>query len=82
MENKLAPVICYKTKKPVYYNKGTKWETTCDKFLAYYGHGTFEEAQKEADEINRTKPEKLFNGTPIDWEKVDYFFAGEQEEMY
>lgn len=29
-------VVCYKTKEPVIYNKGTQWETTCDTFLSFY----------------------------------------------
>lgn len=73
--------VCYKTKAPVVYNKGTKWETTEDKFLSYYTYKSQEEAQKEVDEINRTKPEALWNGQKIDWTKTDYFFVTDQEEM-
>lgn len=43
--------ICYKTSNPIVYN--------ADTFLAYYTYKTREEAQKEVDEINTTKPEKL-----------------------
>lgn len=75
-------VVCYKTKNPVYYNKGTKWETTEDRFLSYYAGKSREAAQKDVDEINRTKPERLWNGYPIDWEEVDYFYVDDQEEMY
>ena len=78
----MSTVICYKTKKPIFYNKGTKHETSCDTFLSYYTYKTPEEAQKEADELNRTKPAKLWNREEIDWEKIDYFFVSEQEEMY
>lgn len=67
---------------PVYYNKGTKWESTCDTFLAYYTCTTAEEAQKEVDEMNKNHPEKDACGFPIDWEKVAYFFVSEQEQMY
>ena len=77
----LQTVICYKLKEGYYkpyttYN-GT-WEGTC---LAYYTYKTVEEAQKEVDEINATKPEKLWNDQPINWEKVDYFFVKQQEPM-
>lgn len=75
-------VVCYKTKTPVYYNKGTKYESTCDTFLSYYAGKSREAAQKDVDEINRTKPEKLWNGEKIDWTKVDHFFVDDQEEMY
>lgn len=75
-------VICYKTKTPTIYNKGTKHESYCDQFLAYYTYKNQEEAQKEVDEINATKPDKLWNDTPIDWERIDYFFVDDQEAMY
>ena len=78
----MSTVICYKMKEPVCYNKGTKWEKTHDEFLAYYTYKNVEEAKKEVEEINRTKPAKLWNGAPVDWEKVAYFFVSEQEEMY
>ena len=73
--------ICYKTKAPVVYNKGTKYESACNHFLSYYTYKSQEEAQKEVDEINRTKPEALWNGNKVDWNKVDYFFVNDQEEM-
>lgn len=62
-------VICYETKKG-------------DTYLAYYTYKTKEEAQKEADELNTTKPAKLWNGVAIDWSDVDHYFVDEQEEMY
>lgn len=74
--------ICYKTKTPVYYNKGTKWEKTCDTFLAYPTYKSFEDAQKEAEELNKNKPATLWNKQEIDWEKVDYFFADSQEDVF
>lgn len=39
----MMTVICYETKKG-------------DTYLAYYTYKTKEEAQKEADELNTTKP--------------------------
>lgn len=67
--------ICYKTKEPTYYNKGTKYETTCDTFLAYYTYKNDEEAQEEAKRLNTEKPATLWNGEKIDWTKIDYFFV-------
>ncbi len=75
-------VICYKMINPVYYNKGTKWESTCDTFLAYYTNKTTEEAEKEVAEMNAKHSEKDGCGNPIDWEKVAYFFIDKQKEMY
>lgn len=77
-----STVICYKMKEPVVYNKGTKYETSRDTFLAYYTYKSVAEAQKEVDEINSTHPAEQWNKTKIDWDKVDYYFVSEQEEMY
>jgi len=75
----MMTTICYKTKEPTYYNKGTEWEKSCDTFLAYYTCKTMEEAEVETEEMNRTHPTHYSNGLPIDWEKIDYFFVDEQE---
>jgi hypothetical protein len=69
-------------REPVYYNKGTKYETTCDTFLAYYTYKNDEEAKAEAERLNAEKPATLWNGQPIDWTKIDHFFVNKQEEMY
>lgn len=72
-------IVCYKTIKPVVYNKGTKYETTCDTFLSYYTSKTIKEAQSDCDKINVEKPLYLWNGQKIDWNEIDYFYADEQE---
>lgn len=72
-------IVCYKTIKPVVYNEGTKYETTCDTFLCYYTNKTIEEAQKDCDKMNAGKPLYIWNGKEIDWNKVAYFYADEQE---
>lgn len=74
-------VICYKNKIPTIYNKGTRFERSHDEFLAYYTYKSREEAQIECNELNTNKPKKLWNGTPIDWNIIDYFFVDEQEPM-
>ena len=74
--------ICYKVKEPVVYNRDTKYEKSYNQFLSYYTYKTKEEAQKEVDEINATKPAKLWNGDKVDWTEVDHFFVDDQEEMY
>ena len=48
--------ICYKTNEPVYYNKGTEWEKTCDTFMAHPFYGTKEQAEKRVKEYNENKP--------------------------
>ena len=75
-------VVCYRTKEPVVYNRGTKSEERCDSFLSYYTYKTPQEAQKEVDTINSTKPDRLCNGDKVDWSVVKEFFVDEQEEMY
>lgn len=74
-------VICYKTKSPVVYNKGTKYEKHCDEFLSYYTYKTRENAEIECNELNTIKPRQLWNGKEIDWSMIDYFFVDEQEPM-
>lgn len=69
--------LLYKTKEPVVYNKGTSYEKKEDTFLHSYCR-TQEEAQKYADELNNTHPDKTWNGEKINWDKIDYFFVGEQ----
>lgn len=77
----MVTVICYKQNVPTVYNKGTKWEKTCDTFLAYQTYKTLEEAQRECDEMNANKPERLFNGQLAKCDERVYF-AQVQEEMY
>lgn len=71
--------INYRTKEPVYYNKGTEYEKCCDTFLAYYTCKSIEEAKASVEKLNTTHPTHLFDGSPINWSEVDYFFVDEQE---
>ena len=64
----MKTTICYKMKNG-------------KRYLAYYTFKTLEEAVREADRLNNSKPEKLWNGRAINWELVDYFFASRQEAM-
>ena len=48
-------------------------------FLEYYTYLSKEDAQKEVDKLNEERPEKLFNGIKIDWNKTKEFFVSEQE---
>lgn len=78
----LVNTICYKTKNPVYYNKGTQYETSCDTFLMSMYWTTKERAQEEADRLNKERPATTGNGEPINWDEIDYFFASEQEDFF
>lgn len=69
--------VCYKMKMPVHYNNNT----VCDTFLSYYTFKSIEEAQKDCEALNHIKPSTLWNGNKIDWEKIAYFFATEQDKM-
>ena len=81
----LCNTICYKQKEPTYYNKGTKWEKTCDTFLLCYVYGNDEQAQQRCDEMNellKTNPDKITKEHRVDATNIDYFFVNKQEEMY
>ena len=69
-------IIAYRTVEPVYYNKGTKYEKTCNEFLYKY---CYRMTEKEIDvKIARLNKEvKEVNG-----KRVKEFFKDEQEEMY
>lgn len=73
-------IMCYKLKEPIVYNKGTSWEKTQDKFLAYETYKGIEEAKAEAKRYNDTKPNVDALGNPIDWNKIDYFYAYTTQE--
>ena len=77
----MAYAICYKTTKPLIINKGTKDQIICDEFLAYYCNKSKEEAEREANELNTNKPERLFNGELALCDERTYY-VNEQEEMY
>lgn len=72
----LYNTICYKTKTPIVYNKGTKWEKSCDTFLLCYCYGTDEEVQAEIDRMTAEKPKML------NWANIDHLFLHKQGEMY
>ena len=78
---KKIPVICYKTKTPTVYNRGTRYEKTCDTFLAGYGEKTPEENKAFVKELN-SNPEKFAQYCAemrIPVHTVAYFYHYEQE---
>lgn len=74
-------VVCYKTKEPVIYNEGTRYEKRYDTFLAYYSYEQPSAAERAVEKLNTEHPAKLWNGEPIDWNFIDYFYVDEQEPM-
>ena len=64
-ERPMCNVVCYHCKDG-------------NEYLAYYSYCNDEAVQKEVDSLNNEKPDKLFNDLPIDWEKIEYFFASKQ----
>lgn len=77
-----VPCICYKTKEPMYINKGTIYEKSYNEFLLYQSFKKEEEVEKIVKKLNEEHPKKDNMGNPIDWNKIDYFFVNVQEEMY
>ena len=54
----MATTICYKLNTPIIYNKGTKWEKSCDTFLERYANP--KTAQAEVDELNRAATDRVY----------------------
>ena len=73
--------LCYKTKEPVVYNKGTGYETSCDHFLLGYIGYDEEHAQKVCDDLMRHKNATTSSGITIPWDEIDYLYIHEQEEF-
>lgn len=75
------PVICYKVKTPVVYNKGTQWEKTCDTFLACYGYRDPEENKRYVNVLNTDDEVKgmLCDEQGLDFDNIDYFSHQMQE---
>ena len=65
---------CYKTKNPIFYNKGTRYESTCSEFMMWLGNE--QTAPAIVEELNANRPE-VYHGTKIDWNKIDYFYVSE-----
>lgn len=76
------PTICYKTKEPVYYNKGTKWEKTCSDFLFMEVHGDISFARQKLMEYNKMLDSGVEKCNGLDFTKVSFFYINMQEEMY
>lgn len=78
----LMNTICYKQKVPTVYNRGTKYESSCDHFLYQYVYGDDEHAQKAADKLNLMLKEGVERHDGLDMTNIAYFYINKQEEMY
>ena len=72
--------VCYTTKEPVVYNKGTQWEKTCSDFL-------FVQANKDngtelVNKLNAMLTEGVKKYERLDMTKIDHFYLDKSEEMY
>ena len=72
--------VCYTTKEPVVYNRGTQWEKTCSDFL-------FIQANKDngtelVSKLNAMLAEGVEKYELLDMPKIDHFYLAESEEMY
>ena len=65
----LYNVICYRV------------IATGEEYLAYYTFKNAEDAQKEADQLNTEKPERLWNGEASKCDER-FYFVSQQEMMY
>lgn len=74
-------VVCYKTKKPTIYNKGTKYEKQCDEFLACYGCADDEKQVALIDRLNTDEVARaeFCEKYRLDLDTIDYFFTNKQE---
>lgn len=66
-ERTIVNTICYRT----FDNK---------EYLFRICYKPFEKVEKEVEEINKNKPEKI-NDDKIDWTYVKEFFASQQEDF-
>jgi hypothetical protein len=74
-------VICYETKKPVIYNKGTIYEKSCRVFLACGGVGGEEKNRAYVDMLNSNEVEarQFCERLRLDYDNIKCFYHHQQE---
>ena len=72
--------VCYTTKEPVVYNKGTKWEKTYSHFL--FVQANKDKGTKLVDRLNAMLAEGVEKYELLDMTKIDHFYLDKSEEMY
>lgn len=80
---KTIPVICYKLKTPIVYNKGTQWEKQEDTFLACYGYSDPEENKRFIEVLNHNEEEKgiFCDKRGLNADEIECFIHHEQEPL-
>ncbi len=72
--------VCYTTKEPVVYNKGTKWEKTYSNFLFMQAHK--DNGTELVAKLNAMLAEGVKKYERLDMTKIDHFYLDKSEEMY
>ena len=72
--------VCYTTKEPGVYNKGTKWEKTGSHFLCMQAHK--DNGTELVAKLNAMLAEGVKKYEWLDMTKIDHFYLAESEEMY
>lgn len=75
----LMNTICYKQKVPTVYNRGTKYESSCDHFLYVYASADKVQAQKRVDELNAKLAQGISKYDDLDMTNIEYFYLDRQE---
>jgi hypothetical protein len=60
MERSTINVIVYKLDTPLIFNEGTEYEIKKDTFLEYVTYMSDEDAQAEADKLNKTATDRHY----------------------
>ena len=72
--------VCYQTKEPVIYNKGSKYESRCSEFL--YVQARKDNGTELVDKLNTMLAEGVEKYELLDMTKIDHFYLDKSEEMY
>ena len=74
-------VICYETKNPVIYNKGTIYEKSCSVFLACGGVGGEEKNRAYVDILNsnETEARQFCKRQRLNYDNIKRFYHHQQE---
>ena len=72
--------VCYTTKEPIVYNKGTQWEKTCSDFL--FIQANKDNSTELVDKLNAMLAEGVEKYELLDMTKIDHFYLDKSEEMY
>lgn len=72
--------VCYTTKEPVIYNKGSKYESRESNFL--YVQARKDNGTELVNKLNAMLAEGVTRYELLDLTKIDHFYLNPSEEMY